>query len=86
MAPALQEDSSPPDLRRSPSFYSQAKEPTWICGFWQLPSLIYFHYSRAKRETANLDAESGECKGQQAALPYFSSVLETDDYPEELCC
>ena len=53
-------DSSPLDLRGSPLphflFTGQGTNmDMWI--FWQLPSIIYFNYSRAKRETANLDAE-----------------------------
>ena len=53
-------DSSPLDLPGSPLphflFTVQGTNmDMWI--FWQLPSIIYFNYSRAKRETANLDAE-----------------------------
>ena len=53
-------DSSPLDLPGSPLphflFTVQGTNmDMWI--FWQLPSIIYFNYSRAKREMANLDAE-----------------------------
>ena len=52
-------DSSQLDLQGSslPHFLFTGQGTTvdmWV--FWQLPSIICFSYSRAKRETANLEA------------------------------